>query len=145
MAVGIGRTGFRSDRAPIGATTADAAACRLDPGTDNNVCALPVAAASPAPEVKAHLADLWTWRGSLGRGSYLFWGPLLFAIKYNIDRVISWHWLGLNWSWLDYARARQYLWPPRPSAADSKYFAFLLTIALPFTSFTRFTCECRAT
>ncbi len=82
--------------------------------------------------MKARPADLWTWRGSLERGSYLFWGVVLFAIKYNIDRLISWQWFGRRWSLLDYTKAGEYLWQPIPSAGDSRYFALMLAISLPF-------------
>jgi uncharacterized membrane protein YhaH (DUF805 family) len=82
--------------------------------------------------MKVHPADLWTWRGSLGRGAYLFWGVTLFALKYNVDRLVSWHWFGRRWSLLDYGRAGEYLWSPIPTANDSRFFTVLLALALPF-------------
>src|SRR5688572_27056570 len=82
--------------------------------------------------MKVHPADLWTWRGSLDRGAFLFWGIVLFAIKYNIDRLVSWQWFGRRWSLLDYHRAGEYLWQPIPSTGDSRYFALMLAISLPF-------------
>jgi hypothetical protein len=82
--------------------------------------------------MRIHASDLWTWRGALDRGAFLFWGVLLFAIKYNIDRFVSWHWFGRRWSLLDYTKAGEYLWQTLPSTHDSRYFALMVAMALPF-------------
>jgi len=82
--------------------------------------------------MRVNASDLWSWRGSLDRGAFLFWGLLLFAIKYNIDRFISWHWFGRRWSLLDYTKAGEYLWQTFPSTHDSRYFALMVAISLPF-------------
>jgi len=34
-------------------------------------------------------ADLWTWRGSVGRGTYAAVGIIGFAIKHNVDRIVA--------------------------------------------------------
>lgn len=34
-------------------------------------------------------ADLWTWRGSVGRGTYALVGAIGFAIKHNLDRMVA--------------------------------------------------------
>src|ERR1043165_502203 len=77
-------------------------------------------------------SDLWRWRGTLDRGEFLFWGCLLFAIKYNLDRFLSSALFGRRWSMLDYAKAGEYLWQTVPTASNSRYFALMLAIAIPF-------------
>lgn len=39
--------------------------------------------------MKIRLSDLWRWDGELARGPYVFWGCLLFFIKFQLDRLIS--------------------------------------------------------
>ena len=39
--------------------------------------------------MKPRLSDLGRWTGPLDRGLYLFWGVLLAAIKFNLDRLIA--------------------------------------------------------
>ena len=78
------------------------------------------------------VSDLWTWRGSLDRGAFIFWGLLLGAIKYNLDRFISWQWLGRPWSLFDYTKAGEYLWQTVPSTSDARFFVVMLALALPF-------------
>jgi hypothetical protein len=39
--------------------------------------------------MKIRLSDLWRWDGECGRGPYVFWGCLLFFIKFQLDRLIS--------------------------------------------------------
>jgi hypothetical protein len=34
------------------------------------------------------ISDLWTLKGALDRGAYAFWGLLLAAVKYNLDRLL---------------------------------------------------------
>jgi len=78
------------------------------------------------------LSDLWTWRGTINRGPYLLWGIILCAIKYNLDRLLVWHWSGRRWSLLDYSRAGEYLWPKLPSGDGIGEWAAMLALALPF-------------
>jgi len=35
------------------------------------------------------LSELWEWYGTVDRGTYAFWGFLLFAIKHNLDRFVA--------------------------------------------------------
>jgi len=78
------------------------------------------------------LSDLWTWRGTIDRGPYLIWGTVLCAIKYNLDRLLVWHWSGQRWSLLDYSRAGEYFWPRLPSRDGAMEWALMLALALPF-------------
>jgi hypothetical protein len=41
--------------------------------------------------MKPRLSDLWRWDAPLDRGTYFFWGFLLAAIKYNLDRLLFVH------------------------------------------------------
>ena len=82
--------------------------------------------------MKPRLADLWTWEGELKRGPYLFWGLLLGAIKYNLDRWLTWHWSGRRWSLLDYTKFGDYLWPKMPTTDGLGEYLALLALALPF-------------
>lgn len=82
--------------------------------------------------MKPRLADLWTWQGEIKRGPFLFWGLLLGALKYNLDRLLMWQWSGQRWSLLDYTKLGEYLWPRVPSFENAGQFAVMLALALPF-------------
>jgi uncharacterized membrane protein YhaH (DUF805 family) len=76
--------------------------------------------------------DLWNWRDPLGRGDYAKWGLLLFAIKYNLDRLLAGAVFGATWyPW-------SYLLGPRtmPDAGHASFSAglllALLLLSLPF-------------
>jgi hypothetical protein len=77
------------------------------------------------------LRDLWDWCGEIDRGPYLFWGALLMAIKYNVDRIIA---AAYHRDWAVWA----YLFPTtrfggHPAlAADAHFFRTLVIVALPF-------------
>ncbi len=78
------------------------------------------------------LADLWTLEGAIKRGPYLFWGLVLGALKYNIDRLLVWNWSGRRWSLLDYTKVGEYLWPQLPSFENAGEFATMLALSIPF-------------
>lgn len=80
------------------------------------------------------LRDLWDWRGTTSRRGYALWGVLLFAVKYNLDRVVATGVFGLQWyPWT-------YLFGPAPLSQTPKWsdpqalWIFLLLVAqsLPF-------------
>src|SRR5947199_10612362 len=82
--------------------------------------------------MKPKLSDLWRWNGTLDRGTYLFWGVLLFVIKFNLDRLLSvvlFHKMEsfFNWEYL-----RLYLWQSTVTRTDQPYFLALLAMSLPF-------------
>ena len=77
-------------------------------------------------------SDLWTWRGSIGRCEYFFWGVLLGALKYNIDRAIMWKWSGQRWSLLDYTKVGDYIWPKLPSFENVGQLGVILGLSFPF-------------
>lgn len=75
-----------------------------------------------------HAADLWSFRGRLGRGAYAIWGILLFAVKYNIDRVVSGAVFERTWyPWF-------YLFGRGQSITDiePRFLLTLLALSLPF-------------
>ena len=38
--------------------------------------------------MKIRLQNLWRWDGEIARTPFLVWAGLLFAVKYNIDRLV---------------------------------------------------------
>jgi uncharacterized membrane protein YhaH (DUF805 family) len=73
-------------------------------------------------------SDLWTWRGALGRGDYARWGLLLFAVKYNLDRLLAARFFPGAWyPW-------SYLFTPArlPAGPGSGPALVLLGLSLPF-------------
>ena len=82
--------------------------------------------------MKPKLSDLWRWDGTIERGPYLFWGLCLFAVKYNLDRVIGDIWFGQNWSFFHLETLRFYLWQTPPEQAQDGYYLALLAASLPF-------------
>lgn len=76
-------------------------------------------------------SDLWRWNGALDRGPYAVWGCLLFALKYNLDRIAALAY-GRAWSPLGYLRIET----PGPLASlpmvDLRFYGTLVALALPF-------------
>lgn len=82
--------------------------------------------------LKLRLSNLWRWEGAIDRGTYALAGTVLFAIKYNLDRLVAALVFGRTWSVLSY-------WSPdsaRGVAAlttdDWRFLGTLLALALPF-------------
>lgn len=73
-------------------------------------------------------ADLWRFDGTLGRGPYLGWGALLFALKHNLDRAVAGFVFHRPWSVLDYIGTEA----ARHRSASPGLHATLLVLALPF-------------
>ncbi len=78
------------------------------------------------------VSELWTWGGKVDRGTYAFWGCLLFAVKYNLDRSVAFVFFKHSWSITSYLI-------PAPSGTvlsirpeDIALFATLVVLALPF-------------
>ncbi len=82
--------------------------------------------------MKPKLSDLWSWTGPLERGPYLFWGVLLAALKFNLDRIIAAVWFGRGWTIFDWETVRLYLWQSPLQASEKPYFLALLVVSLPF-------------
>ena len=82
--------------------------------------------------MKLSLADLWRWDGPLDRGSYAFWGILLAALKYNLDRLLA---ASFGRSWTPFS----YLKPTETgetlttlSASAALFYGALVVLAVPF-------------
>lgn len=82
--------------------------------------------------MKPRISDLWRWNGPLDRGTYFFWGVLLTAIKFNLDRAIGHFCFNEQWSIFDWPTIRFYLWQSRLQEMDRGYLLTLLATSLPF-------------
>lgn len=82
--------------------------------------------------MKPRLSDLWRWDGTIERGGYIFWGVLLAAVKFNLDRFVGYYFFGKGWAIFDSEFLRLYLWQSGITKADTTYYATLLLISLPF-------------
>ena len=79
--------------------------------------------------MKLKLSDLISPVGTIGRAEYVFWGAVLFAIKYNIDRVIAFQLFHRKW------RVWEYLFPIQLDLSPQQNWNFLIALliaALPF-------------
>src|SRR5437773_9347398 len=80
-----------------------------------------------------HLSDLWNWRGSVGRGTYLLVGVIGFAIKHNIDRIVAARIFGRPFTIFNYwIPPVDVIRPQALSTTDTRFLVTLLAIALPF-------------
>jgi uncharacterized membrane protein YhaH (DUF805 family) len=82
--------------------------------------------------MKPKLSDLWHWSGEITRGVFVGWALVLFALKYNLDRLLVYVLFGRDWSLFAY-----FLQPyPRVEglspAQNPREFALLLAASLPF-------------
>jgi uncharacterized membrane protein YhaH (DUF805 family) len=82
--------------------------------------------------MKPKLSDLWRWEGDLARGTFLFWGILLAAIKFNLDRLIAYAWFGQEWTLFGWETWRFYLWQSPMEKGEQPYFLAILVASLPF-------------
>src|ERR1700744_1394865 len=80
--------------------------------------------------MKTKFADLWRWDGTINRKNYVIWGTLLFAMKFNVDRMISSLLFGKSWSIFAYAHAE--LFDNLSSRIDRLHLGTLLAVSLPF-------------
>jgi len=65
----------------------------------------------------------------LGRGAYLLWGVVLFAVKHNVDRILAARFFGRPWPWLSYVEPL----PEVPDGWDAyRFYGVLLLVSLPF-------------
>src|SRR5579859_2308180 len=78
--------------------------------------------------------QLINWNGEINRRDYLLWGVLLFAIKYNLDRIIA---LALDRQWFitDYFIQADKLSVQQLSSSDRTFYLILLIQSLPFIWF----------
>ncbi len=80
---------------------------------------------------RLRVADLWRWSGEISRAQFLVWGCLLFAVKYNLDRLVLKFAFGRDWSIANYFK-QPFPWLNFSPAESPTEYAVLLAIALPF-------------
>src|SRR5690606_31937830 len=80
---------------------------------------------------KMHINQLTQWDGEVNRRDYLLWGIILFAVKYNLDRVIG-IFMGRNWFVWDYFLQADRLSVLELNDADRTFYLTLLFCSLPF-------------
>lgn len=86
-----------------------------------------------ALNMKPKISDLWRWNGDLSGGTFFFWGILLAAIKFNVDRFIAYEWFDQRWTIFDWSTLRVYLWQSAPlQPSERPYFVALLAASIPF-------------
>ncbi len=76
------------------------------------------------------IRDLWSWAGEMSGRDYAKWGVLLFAIKYNLDRLLANHAFHQPWYPWDYiapGRGVMFRWAENESFALS-----LMVLSVPF-------------
>src|SRR5688572_11532199 len=82
--------------------------------------------------MKPKLDDLWRWDGEISRTPFLVWGAILFAIKYNFDRLLMNAVFEQRWSVFSYFEkplpCPEGLTPPQ----NPMEFIALLAVSLPF-------------
>jgi uncharacterized membrane protein YhaH (DUF805 family) len=83
-------------------------------------------------DMSLKLDDLWKWTGEITRAPFAIWAVILFALKYNLDRVVLQVLFGRQWSVFSYFDQPfpgiQYLSP----AQTPRELAALLLASLPF-------------
>jgi len=81
--------------------------------------------------VNLRFPNLLRWKGEIARGPFLVWGVLLFALKYNLDRLLLNLAFGRDWSVFNYFERPVVLLDVSPAQAPGEY-GMLLAVALPF-------------
>ena len=81
--------------------------------------------------MSAHVLNVWSWRGKIGRARYVTTGVLLFAVKHNIDRLLAAaH--GYPWGIFNYWIFDTGSGVAKLTERDAWFYAELVLIALPF-------------
>lgn len=82
--------------------------------------------------MKTKLSLLWRWDGEVARAPFLCWAVLLFALKYNLDRLLFKLAFDRDWSLMSYFE-NPVPWPAGLTPTHNpKEFALLLAVSLPF-------------
>ncbi|UZR93346.1 DUF805 domain-containing protein [Chondrinema litorale] len=74
---------------------------------------------------------VFAWQGTINRKQYLLWGIILFAVKYNLDRLVAIS-FGRQWFFTDYFIKPDYYAITGVEDDDMKFFGILLVLSLPF-------------
>jgi uncharacterized membrane protein YhaH (DUF805 family) len=81
-----------------------------------------------------NLTQLVSWKGEVSSREYLIWGLVLFAIKYNLDRLIAFAW-DRSWYITDYFIQADKLAVQELTNSDRVFYLVLLAQSLPFIWF----------
>ncbi len=76
------------------------------------------------------ISELWTWKGTAGRGRYALVGLIGFALKHNMDRVLSTAVFEREWGLFNY-----WISPvefPSLTDADARFLLAMAAMSLPF-------------
>src|SRR6478736_4238592 len=84
--------------------------------------------------MKIRLSQLLNWRGEIDQRDYLVWGIILFAIKYNLDRLIAYAY-GKTWYITDYFMQADTASVRQLTDPDKVFYSVLLIQSLPFIWF----------
>ncbi len=80
-----------------------------------------------------NLKQLINWNGTINRKHYFIWGLLLFAIKYNLDRLVAlYH--EKNWIIINYFLATENV-SELGNSEDRLFYLQLLLLSIPFVYF----------
>jgi len=83
--------------------------------------------------MKFTISDLWRATGTVDRGTYAAVGLIAFAIKYNLDRLVAHFGFHRYWDLFSYwAPLRKVEQIQQLSAADARFLAVMVALALPF-------------
>lgn len=82
--------------------------------------------------IRPRLSDLWTLQGTITRGPYTILGLILFALKYNLDRIVASSVFHRTWSLFQYFAPRQSGRVDHLTGDDLRFFGTLLLLAIPF-------------
>ncbi len=77
------------------------------------------------------ISQLLSWKGEINRKHYLTWGIILFAIKYNLDRLIALS-FDRNWYIIDYYLSVDELSNLEAGTSEFTFYLILLISSLPF-------------
>jgi uncharacterized membrane protein YhaH (DUF805 family) len=76
-------------------------------------------------------SDLWSWRGTVGRGKYAAAGLVLFALKHNLDRLIAFSY-NRRWSLINYWLFEVPGGVEGVAQSNPRLYASMVAAALPF-------------
>jgi hypothetical protein len=80
------------------------------------------------------ISQLTRWKGDVNRRDYIIWGIMLFAVKYNLDRLIAFA-FDHSWYITEYFVQADQLAVRELSEQDQKFYLVLLLQSLPFIWF----------
>ena len=76
------------------------------------------------------VSELWTWKGTAGRGRYALVGLIGFALKHNMDRILATAVFEREWGLFNY-----WISPvefPALTDADARFLLAMVAMSLPF-------------